>query len=56
MNWFFTIYIVYTVYTIQTVLHCLDSGINSGMFLYNKQCSVQIYIVREGQNAIGMGS
>ena len=35
-----TIYTIYTVYTIQTVLHCLDSGINSGMFLYNKQCSV----------------
>ena len=33
-----------TVYTIQTALHCLNSSM-----------STYIYIVREGQNAIGVG-
>ena len=39
-----TVYSVYTVFTIQTDLHFLNSNMNA-----------YIYIVREGENAIGMG-
>ena len=42
-NTVYTIYTVYTVYTIQTALHCIKSN----MFA--------VYIVREGQNVIGLG-
>ena len=38
----YTVDTAYTVYTIQTVLHCLN-------------ISMYAYIVRKGQNAIGVG-
>ena len=38
----YTIYTVYTVYTVLTDLHCLHR-------------SMYAYIIRGGQNAIGMG-